>query len=70
MNTCGSEKLKKIESEELMQKTENLLKEAGERLSEAVMASVGVENDVKLSIAEGLRGSVYYLEVWGNEEDG
>jgi len=70
MNTTGDKKWKKIESEELMQKTDKLLKEAGDRLAAAIMASTGLEEGLKTKIAEGLRRSVYYLDLWGNEEDG
>lgn len=70
MNTTGNEKWKKLESEELMQKTDKLLKEAGERLADAMMASTGLEDEVKSMIAETLRASVYYLDIWGCEEDG
>jgi hypothetical protein len=52
-----------------MQKTERLLPEAGARLAKVTMGSC-MDDDEKKRIAETFRGSLYYLELWGCEEDG
>jgi hypothetical protein len=69
LNTPGTEEFKRLKSEEIMQKPERLLPKAGDRLAKIIMGSC-MEDDEKNKIAETLRGSLYYLDLWGCEEDG
>lgn len=60
----------RVTSEELMQNTERLLTDARGRLENVILGSCLEDEERKTKIAEILKRSLYYLSLWGNEEDG
>lgn len=68
-NTKGTADFKKISSEELMQNTDRLLADAREKLVKVIMGSC-LDDAEKIKIADAFKESLYYLSLWGNEEDG
>jgi hypothetical protein len=69
LNTPGTEEFKRLYTKEIMQKRERLLPKARDRLAMVIMGSC-MDDDEKVKIANTLRGSLYYLDLQGNEEDG
>ncbi|KAE8454461.1 hypothetical protein EG329_000084 [Mollisiaceae sp. DMI_Dod_QoI] len=68
-NTENTEEYKRVKSEELMQNTTRLLGEAREKLAQVILGSC-LETSERIQIANTFKVSLYYLDLWGNEEDG
>ncbi len=52
-----------------MQNTTRLLGEAREKLAQVILGSC-LETSERIQIANTFKVSLYYLDLWGNEEDG
>lgn len=66
-NISGTEEYKALKWEELMQRPDRLLKEARRRLVGNVLGSCA---EKRPDIVKTIEGSLYYLSLWGCEEDG
>ncbi|KAL0570395.1 hypothetical protein V5O48_011553 [Marasmius crinis-equi] len=69
VNTRNSDASKPIVSEELGQNTFVLLIRASNNVSQAICGAVAEESQ-RVAIARTLRGSLYYTDLWGNDEEG
>ena len=69
INTPDSDASKPIVSEELGQDTWNLLRKASMNVAKVIYGSVADEEERK-QIARVIRGSLYYTDLWGNDEEG
>ncbi|KAG7086409.1 hypothetical protein E1B28_002364 [Marasmius oreades] len=69
VNTRGSNASEPIVSEELGQDTFRLLFNASKSVSQTMYGAVADEDEC-VAIARTLRGSLYYTDLWGNDEEG
>ncbi|KIY53216.1 hypothetical protein FISHEDRAFT_55304 [Fistulina hepatica ATCC 64428] len=69
VNTPNSDASKPIVSEELGQDTFRILSAASTNVSAAIYGSV-LDEDTRRAIARTIRGSLYFLDLWGNDEEG
>ncbi|KAK1231245.1 hypothetical protein PQX77_005650 [Marasmius sp. AFHP31] len=69
VNTRNAKASKPIVSEELGQNTFLLLIKASGNISQAMYGAVADESE-RVDIARTLNGSLYYTELWGNDEEG
>ncbi|KAJ7025089.1 hypothetical protein C8F04DRAFT_1129626 [Mycena alexandri] len=70
INTKHSDKSKKIVSEELGQDTFSILRAASSSVAATIYGAAQLEEADKTRIARTLRGSLYFTELWGNDEEG
>ncbi|KAH8824507.1 hypothetical protein DL96DRAFT_1712766 [Flagelloscypha sp. PMI_526] len=70
INTKNSSKAEKIISEELGQDTFSILRAASSSVSAAILGAAGLDQQDRVKIAHVLRGSLYFTELWGNDEEG
>lgn len=70
INTKHSDKSKKIVSEELGQDTFSILRAASSSIAAAIYGAAQLDEADKTRIARTLRGSLYFTELWGNDEEG
>ncbi|EUC61997.1 hypothetical protein RSOL_411880 [Rhizoctonia solani AG-3 Rhs1AP] len=68
INSSGSKKSKEIVSEELGQDTWKILRKAASDLAAIVLGSKLADEERKKQIARTLMGSLYFTELWGNDE--
>ncbi|CCO35764.1 hypothetical protein BN14_09884 [Rhizoctonia solani AG-1 IB] len=68
VNSSGAAESKEIVSEELCQDTWKVLCKASEDLAAIVLGSKLDDEDRKKQIARTLMGSLYFTELWGNDE--
>ncbi|CCO36111.1 hypothetical protein BN14_10235 [Rhizoctonia solani AG-1 IB] len=68
VNSSGAAESKEIVSEELCQDTWKVLRKASEDLAAIVLGSKLDDEDRKKQIARTLMGSLYFTELWGNDE--
>ncbi|KAB5588607.1 hypothetical protein CTheo_7947 [Ceratobasidium theobromae] len=70
INTMKSQESAAIVSEELMQNTWKILRKAAENVEFTILGCKLDDEQLKQRIARTLMGSLYFLELWGsNEED-
>ncbi|KAJ7036096.1 hypothetical protein C8F04DRAFT_1096179 [Mycena alexandri] len=70
INTKHSNKSKKIVSEELGQDTFSILRAASSNVAATIYGAAQLDEADKTRIARTLRGSLYFTELWGNDEEG
>ncbi|KZV67695.1 hypothetical protein PENSPDRAFT_736398 [Peniophora sp. CONT] len=70
VNTPDNPASKPIVSEELGQDTWQLLRKASNNVACAIYGATLEDEERKLAIARTLRGSLYYCDLWGNDEEG
>ncbi|KAJ7834323.1 hypothetical protein B0H14DRAFT_3709422 [Mycena olivaceomarginata] len=70
INTKHSDKSKKIVSEELGQDTFSILRAASSSVAATIYGASQLDEADKTRIARTLRGSLYFTELWGNDEEG
>ncbi|KAJ7142871.1 hypothetical protein C8R44DRAFT_974377 [Mycena epipterygia] len=70
INTKHSDKSKKIVSEELGQDTFSILRAASSSIAATIYGASQLDEADKTRIARTLRGSLYFTELWGNDEEG
>ncbi|VDB96538.1 unnamed protein product [Peniophora sp. CBMAI 1063] len=70
VNTPGSDTAESIVSEELGQDTWKLLRKAADNVAAAIYGTTLDDEERKFAIARTLRGSLYYLDLFGNDEEG
>ncbi|KAJ7746995.1 hypothetical protein B0H16DRAFT_1555938 [Mycena metata] len=70
INTEHSDKSKKIVSEELGQDTFSILRAASSSIAATIYGAAQLNEADKTRIARTLRGSLYFTELWGNDEEG
>ncbi|CAE6476630.1 unnamed protein product [Rhizoctonia solani] len=68
VNSSGAPESKEIVSEELCQDTWKILRKASSDLAAIVLGSKLDDADRKKQIARTLMGSLYFTELWGNDE--
>ncbi|KAJ7300688.1 hypothetical protein DFH08DRAFT_828238 [Mycena albidolilacea] len=68
INTKHSDKSKKIFSEELGQDTFSTLRAASWSIAASIYGASQLDEADKTQIAQTLRGSLYFTELWGNDE--
>ncbi|CAE6415814.1 unnamed protein product [Rhizoctonia solani] len=68
VNSSGAPESKEIVSEELGQDTWKILRKAAGDLAAVVLGSKLEDEERKKQIARTLMGSLYFLELWGNDE--
>ncbi|KAF8679868.1 hypothetical protein RHS04_04806 [Rhizoctonia solani] len=68
INSSGAPESKEIVSEELCQDTWKILRGAARDLASIVLGSKLDDEDRKKHIARTLMGSLYFTELWGNDE--
>ncbi|KAJ1311866.1 hypothetical protein OPQ81_010326 [Rhizoctonia solani] len=68
VNSSGAEESKDIISEELDQDTWKILRKAAGDLAAILLGSNLANEERKRQIARTLMGSLYFLEMWGNDE--
>ncbi|CAE6344485.1 unnamed protein product [Rhizoctonia solani] len=68
VNSSGAAESKEIVSEELCQDTWKILRKASEDLAAIVLGSKLDDEERKKQIARTLMGSLYFTELWGNDE--
>jgi len=69
LNTVNSKDSGNIQCKELGQDTGVLLEFASDKLARAICNSV-LDNTKKIEITRSIRGGIYYLKLWGTDEDG
>ncbi|KAJ7254304.1 hypothetical protein C8J57DRAFT_1347674 [Mycena rebaudengoi] len=70
INTKHSDASKKIVSEELGQDTFSILRAASSSVAATIYGASQLNEADKTRIARTLRGSLYFTELWGNDEEG
>ena len=70
VNTPGNDAAESIVSEELGQDTWKLLRKASDNVAAAIYGATLDDEERKLAIARTLRGSLHYLDLFGNDEEG